>query len=91
MPSNEQAWRHGRTPYLEKVVSANLSKIGAAMRCLQVWACQRGLKPFETERHPRKARDATDPVDHRASHAAAPAQRARERRNLAAAAGQLDV
>ncbi len=26
-PSSEQAWRQGRTPYLEKVVTANLSKI----------------------------------------------------------------
>lgn len=47
-PSSEQAWRQGRTPYLERVVTANLSKIGAAMRCLRVWARQRGLKPSET-------------------------------------------
>ena len=47
-PSNEQAWRQGRTPYLEKVVTANLSKISTAMRCLQAWAHRRGLKPSET-------------------------------------------
>ncbi len=47
-PSSEQAWRQGRTPYLERVVTANLSKISTAMRCLRVWAHQRGLKPSET-------------------------------------------
>jgi hypothetical protein len=47
-PSSEQAWRQGRTPYLERVVTANLSKIGAAMRCFRVWARRRGLKPSET-------------------------------------------
>src|ERR1039457_6055147 len=47
-PSSEQAWRQGRTPYLERVVTANLSKISTAMRCLRVWAHRRGLKPSET-------------------------------------------
>ncbi len=47
-PSSEQAWRQGRTPYLERVVTANLSKISAAMRCLRIWARRRGLKPSET-------------------------------------------
>ncbi len=47
-PSNEQAWRQGRTPYLERVITANLSKIATAMRCLQAWARRRGLKPSET-------------------------------------------
>lgn len=47
-PSSEQAWRQGRTPYLERVVTANLSKISTAMRCLRVWARRRGLKPSET-------------------------------------------
>ncbi len=47
-PSSEQAWRQGRTPYLERVVTANLSKITTAMRCLRVWAHRRGLKPSET-------------------------------------------
>jgi hypothetical protein len=47
-PSNEQAWRQGRTPYLEGVVTANLSKITTAMRCFRAWARRRGLKPSET-------------------------------------------
>jgi hypothetical protein len=47
-PSNEQAWRQGRTPYLERVVTANLSKITTAMRCFRAWARRRGLKPSET-------------------------------------------
>lgn len=47
-PSSEQAWRQGRTPYLERVVTANLSKISTAMRCLRVWAHKRGLRPSET-------------------------------------------
>lgn len=46
--SNEQAWRQGRTPHLEKVVTANLSKISTAMRCFRAWARLRGLKPSET-------------------------------------------
>jgi hypothetical protein len=47
-PSNEQAWRQGRTPCLERVVTANLSKITTAMRCFRAWARRRGLKPSET-------------------------------------------
>jgi hypothetical protein len=47
-PSSEQAWRQGRVPYLERVVTANLSKITTAMRCLRAWARRRGLKPSET-------------------------------------------
>jgi hypothetical protein len=46
--SSEQAWRQGRTPYLERVVTANLSKITTAMRCFRAWARRRGLKPSET-------------------------------------------
>jgi hypothetical protein len=47
-PSSEQAWRQGRTPYLERVVTANLSKISTAMRYFRAWARRRGLKPSET-------------------------------------------
>jgi hypothetical protein len=47
-PSSEQAWRQGRTSYLERVVTANLSKITTAMRCFQIWARRRGLEPSET-------------------------------------------
>jgi hypothetical protein len=46
-PSSEQAWRQGRTPYLERVATANLSKITTAMRCFGAWARRRGLKPSE--------------------------------------------
>ena len=47
-PSGEQAWRQGRTPYLERVITANLSRITTAMRCFRAWARRRGLKPSET-------------------------------------------
>ncbi len=47
-PSSEQAWSQGRTPYLERVVTANLSKITTAMRCFGAWARRRDLKPSET-------------------------------------------
>lgn len=47
-PSSEEAWRQGRTPYLERVVTANLSKISKAMRLFRDWARRRGLKPSET-------------------------------------------
>lgn len=46
--SAEQAWRTGRTPYLEAAVTANLSKISKAMRYFRGWARRRGLKPSET-------------------------------------------
>jgi len=46
--SGEQAWRQGSIPYLERVVTANLSKITTAMRCLGAWARRRGLKRSET-------------------------------------------
>jgi hypothetical protein len=47
-PSGEQAWRQGRTPYLEAVVTANLSKISTAMKVFRAWTRRRGLKPSET-------------------------------------------
>jgi hypothetical protein len=47
-PSSEQAWHQGRTPYLERVITANLSKISTAMRCFRAWARRRDLKPSET-------------------------------------------
>lgn len=47
-PADEQAWRQGRISYLERAVTANLSKISTAMRCFRVWARERGLKPSET-------------------------------------------
>lgn len=46
--SSEQAWRQGRVPYLERVVTANLNKISKAMRFFRAWARSRDLKPSET-------------------------------------------
>jgi len=47
-PSGERAWRQGRIPYLERAITANLSKISKAMRAFRRWARSRGLKPSET-------------------------------------------
>jgi hypothetical protein len=47
-PSSERAWRQGRIPYLERAVTANVSKVSSAMRHLQSWAANRGLRPSET-------------------------------------------
>jgi hypothetical protein len=47
-PSSERAWRQGRIPYLERAVTANLSKVSSVMRHFQRWAANRGLQPSET-------------------------------------------
>ena len=47
-PSSERAWRQGRIAYLERAVTANLSKTSTAMRHFQRWAQSRGLNPSET-------------------------------------------
>lgn len=41
-------WRRGRVPYLERVMVANLKKIGTALRVFRRWAEARGLRPSET-------------------------------------------
>ena len=46
--SGERAWRQGRVPYLERAVTANLSKTSKAMGYFRRWAKRRGLKPSET-------------------------------------------
>jgi hypothetical protein len=46
-PSSERAWRQGRIPYLERAVTANLSKTSRAMRHLRRWAANRGLEASE--------------------------------------------
>ncbi len=46
--ASERAWRQGRVPYLERVVTANLSKTSKAMRHFRRWAEGRGLRPSET-------------------------------------------
>lgn len=47
-PAHVDRWRQGRTPYLEQVVQANLSKISAATVELRRWARERGLVASET-------------------------------------------
>jgi hypothetical protein len=42
-------WRRGRVPYLERVTQAGLGKLSTAMRALQRWARQRGLRPSQTD------------------------------------------
>ena len=43
-----EAWRRGRVPYLERVATANLTKLSTALRLLHDWACRNGLIPSET-------------------------------------------
>lgn len=43
-----QDWRLGRIPYLEKVISCNLSKASRILRILQYHAQDLGLKPSQT-------------------------------------------
>ena len=38
-------WRYGRVPYLERVCTANLSKLSTVMRQMRVYAQKAGLKP----------------------------------------------
>jgi len=46
--SQLEAWRHGRVPYLERVLQANLGMIMRAMAIFRAWAHARGLKPSQT-------------------------------------------
>jgi hypothetical protein len=41
-------WRFGRIPYLERVITGNLSKINRKLRILHLHALDRGLKPSQT-------------------------------------------
>ncbi len=41
-------WKLGKIPYLERVISANLSKISKAMKELKSWATHSKLKPSFT-------------------------------------------
>jgi len=43
-----ERWRRGQLPYLERGATANLSKIGTALRLLRCWAEGRGLRPSQT-------------------------------------------
>ena len=42
------AWRAGKVPYLERVVTANLSKISQAMKTFRTWARHSNLEPSQT-------------------------------------------
>jgi hypothetical protein len=41
-------WRQGRVDYLERLVTANLSKISTAMAAFRQWAQKEGLNPSES-------------------------------------------
>lgn len=47
-PVHRDEWRQGRVPHLEGVVQAGLGKVSTAMRALQRWARDQGLRPSET-------------------------------------------
>jgi hypothetical protein len=47
-PAHVERWRHGRVAYLERVATANLRKLGTALRLLRRWAEHHGLTPRET-------------------------------------------
>ncbi len=46
--SQVDRWRQGRVDYLERQVTANLSKISIAMAAFRHWAWNQGLNPSET-------------------------------------------
>ncbi len=43
-PSGEQAWRQGRMPYLERVATANLSKLSTAVCALEAWRADAAVR-----------------------------------------------
>jgi hypothetical protein len=47
-PAQVEQWRRGQVPYLERVTTANLPRLGTALRLFRRWAEGRGLKPSET-------------------------------------------
>lgn len=47
-PDKLAEWKRGRIPYLERVITANLSKISKAMKAFQSWAIHSKLKPRVT-------------------------------------------
>lgn len=44
-PSDVERWRRGQVPYLERVATANLKKLGVALRALRRWAEAQDLSP----------------------------------------------
>src|SRR5881394_3300855 len=47
-PGQVEQWRRARVLYLERVASANLAKLGTALRLLRRWAQLNNLAPSET-------------------------------------------
>ena len=47
-PSHVLEWRTRRLPFLERGIQANLRRISEAMRLLEAWAEQAGLRPSTT-------------------------------------------
>ncbi len=45
---NYEMWRHGKIPYLEKVIMGNLSVINRKLRILKYYCIERGLKQSKT-------------------------------------------
>jgi hypothetical protein len=55
-PVQVERWRAGQIPYLERVATASLPKLGTALRLFRSWAGRRGLKPSETTYRHRSQR-----------------------------------
>lgn len=47
-PDKLHDWKAGKVPYLERVITANLSKISSAMKAFKSWAVHSKLKPSIT-------------------------------------------
>ena len=47
-PEQLAAWRHGRVPYLERVIHANLTRLSRLLRILRLHAHDLNLKPSHT-------------------------------------------
>ena len=45
---DHDAWRFGKTPCLERVITLNLAKIGLVLRSFQEYARFHGLRPSKT-------------------------------------------
>lgn len=47
-PNKLRDWKQGKIPYLERIISANLSKISKTMKEFKHWAVHSNLKPSIT-------------------------------------------
>lgn len=51
-PDKLKEWQAGKIPYLERVITANLTKISRAMKAFRAWAVHSKLKPsIRTYKH----------------------------------------